>query len=423
MINLIEYGAGKFIPDSLLTKEDRVFLNEVQGEDATPRFYLKEVKDGIQVKPLNYVGVIQLDKVKINIFPRFSNRFRGLMQMLAFCHGLEYDYYKCKTRGETGESNLPDIIIGFMLEEIEKIFKQGAFREYRTYEGNLKYLRGRVDLKKQLSQNYLIASRLYCRYDELDTDIIENQIILKALEVARKIANNPRFMKTASRYYHFLKNYCKVYRGKTMPEISYHRLNYYYREAHYYARLLIENIGSRNIYRGQSQLGYTLLLDMNELFEVFVARLFTTFLGDKYLVRPQRTVTDAITDKNNYRYRDIIPDLYLEDKKTGRVTIIDTKNKNYGNVKVQSHDIYQLAFYGMYFFDYFQETANVIILYPAYEDVYFTDNVLYLNSYKNKGQKNSPAIKVRALNVNLFLQLIESRAKDEIKRLLRELVG
>ncbi|MFW6008788.1 MAG: 5-methylcytosine restriction system specificity protein McrC, partial [archaeon] len=120
------------------------------------------------------------------------------------------------------------------------------------------------------------------------------------------------------------------------------------------------------------------------------------------------------------RYRDIIPDIYLENKNTGKVTIIDTKNKNYSNRKVNNGDIYQMAFYGMYISDYFDEATNVCIIYPKYIDIAYNQKKLFLNSYRQKN--DSPSIKVKGLDINKFLQLIQDERKnyEQVKAFLHE---
>lgn len=425
MIKLIEYGKKKLIPDSLISKDDRIFLSKIQYKEGSnsPCFKLQENNEGVFIKPLNYVGIIQLSNIKINIVPRFDNQFSKLIQIISFSNNLKYKYYKRYTKSQNGILSLHEIIIELLLFEINMIVKQGAFKKYVKHERNSRILRGRIDLEKQVSKNQLMGNRIYCKYDELDTNIIENQVILKALDVCRKITTNEFLLKKAKRYNNLFESYCDKFTGNNFPKITYHRLNYYYKNAHFYSKLIIDNIGASNLYKGKDKSNYILLLDMNELLEELVATLYSKYLSNEFHVKSQKRVTDAITDKNNNRYRDIIPDLYLENKSTGKVIIIDIKNKDYGDRKVYNNDIYQLAFYGMYFSDYFNESADIVIIFPKYIDFQYRRMELNLNSYKQK--KDTPSIKVRDLDINMFLKLIEEESKnyDQIKVLLNEMLS
>lgn len=47
-------------------------------------------------------------------------------------------------------------------------------------------MKGRIDFTSQITKNYLRSDRIFCNYEELDTDIIENKVILEALNVCLK---------------------------------------------------------------------------------------------------------------------------------------------------------------------------------------------------------------------------------------------
>ncbi|MFW6238462.1 MAG: 5-methylcytosine restriction system specificity protein McrC, partial [Halanaerobiales bacterium] len=273
MIELTAYGEEKLLPAGKINREDRIFLHEQKDveDNQGQRFGLRETEEGLYIKPLNYVGVIQLSELKINIRPRFDGGFSRLIPLLSFCREMDYSFTLRNTGITTGELALEEVVVRLLLEEVEEILNRGAFKEYRTYERNLNVMRGRVDLRKQLTRNQLRGDRLYCRYDELDTDIIENRILLRALNIARRLHAGRDVTRRADRYYHRLARFCEEYRGKGMLELEYNRLNYFYRQAHFYCRLLLENTGTADIYRGQDSGYYTLLLDMNELLEEFVS--------------------------------------------------------------------------------------------------------------------------------------------------------
>jgi len=422
MIELTAYGNKRLLPAEDLSREDRIYLNQIRFAEETgqPRFKIKEAAAGIYLTPLSYVGVIQLENIKINIRPRFDENFSKLIQLLSFCRQQDYGFFEVNTESVRGELSLLEIIIKLLLAEVKLIFKKGAFKEYTTREENLQVLRGRIDFKKQLTKNQLRKDKLYCRYDELDTDILENRILLRALKIARQICRDDSLQEEVNRYYNWLRKYCDLFRGNSIPEIKYHRLNSYYQLAHFYSGMIIENVGAADIYRGEQENCYSLLFNMNQIFEEFVAVLFKKYMSAEYKIKPQARITDAIVDENRNRYRDIKPDLYLEHKASGQVIVIDTKNKNYGSKKVKNSDIYQLAFYGLYFFDYFEDSGQIIIVYPEYERELNSENTLFLNSCRQR--KKQPNIKIRGLVINEMLSLIKDKSRQEIKESLQEII-
>lgn len=414
MINLIEYDYwGKEIDKENITEDDRVFLNKLQYEDLKnypSRFNIVENKSTLTIKPLNYVGVIQLSKERINIVPRFDNGFEGLIQMIGFSKGIDYKYYKAKVDSSIDANNLYEIIVELLIIEIEMILKNGIFHEYVKCSENLKVLRGRIDMRNQITKNFLQGSKIYCNHDSLDTDVIENQIILSALDISSKTIKNKKLKDKVNKYKSMFSGLCDKYTNKNIGEIRYNRLNSYYEQVHFYSKIIIESLGVSDIYKGKNSSCYGLLIDMNELFELFVSRLFTEFLPSNYKVKSQIKITDAIVDKNKNRYRDIKPDIYIENKETKQVTIIDTKNKNYGSKKVLNEDIYQLSFYGMYFYDMFRETANISIIYPKYEENLNQDNKIYLNTYKSLDE--NIYLNVKGIDICEFLVLLKDKREN-----------
>lgn len=80
-------------------------------------------------------------------------------------------------------------------------------------------------------------------------------------------------------------------------------------------------------------------VDMNEIFEEFVAKLFAEFYAYKYKVESQKTKKAWIIDGQSSK--NIRTDILLADKQTGKQIVIDTKYKP----KVYDSDLYQIGFY------------------------------------------------------------------------------
>ncbi|MFL0248088.1 McrC family protein [Candidatus Clostridium stratigraminis] len=419
MINLIEYGQEGLIEKQYLDDEDRMHLSRLQYEDIKKgecRYYLREDYNGIYIKPLNYIGTIQLSKERINIYPRFDHDFSRLIQLILFTKDVKYKSFKQNLSINKSKEDLYEIIISLLLEEVFNIIKGGIFREYVSFNENLKVIRGRIDFKNQLTKNFLRGDSIFCNYEELNTNVLENQIIHKALNIAAKITTDNNNRKKIKNYASLFKEICEEYRGEKVPEISYNRLNSEYKEVHYYSKLLIESIGIGDLYKaGEHNSRYSLLIDMNELFEGFVAALTAKYLVSSYEVKPQFEVGNAILNYKNGTYRKIKPDIILRSKNDEEVIVIDTKNKAYGYHHVYNEDIYQLTFYGLYFYNMFKSKANIFIIYPQYENNDDIFQKIFINTLECNIVK--PCINVRAININDYLNLINEgiKSRDIIK--------
>lgn len=428
MIDLIEYGEEVLINKESYSEDDRIFLSNLQYEDIKKgecRYYIRENERGIYIKPLNYVGTIQLSKKRINILPRFDHDFRSLLNMILFAKDIKYKDFKQNIRVTKSNNDLYEIIISLLLEEVLNILKGNLFREYVNFNENLKVVRGRIDFANHLKKNFLRGDSIYCKYDELNPNVIENQIILKALSIAAHITGDLDKKKIIKKYLGIFKELCDELKGRKVPKISYNRLNSQYKEAHYYCKLLIECIGTENLYRvGEHSNRYSLLVDMNELFEMFVTKLFSKYLKSDYDIIPQWEISNAILNSKNKSYRRIKPDIVLINKKNkDDYIIIDTKNKAYGNKKVYNEDIYQLSFYGMYFYNMYKRKANIYIIYPKYENDPEKYEKIFINTIEESLDK--PCISVRSIDINEYLELIEKdvSVKADLKDKLRWMIS
>lgn len=418
MIKLIEYGQEVLVKREDYTDEDRVFLSKLQYENITSgecRFFIRESENGIYIKPQNYVGTIQLSKERINIFPRFDHDFKKLIYMIIFTKNVNYKAFKQNIKIEEANNDLYEIIIGFLLEEVTNILNNNIFKEYVIFNENLNTIRGGIDFSKHLTKNFLMGNNIYCKYEELNSDVIENQIILKALKMSAYVTNDSSKRKTIKRYIDIFSSLCNELRGNRVPQINYNRLNSQYIEAHYYSKLLIESIGSSSMYKGGNHNSrYSLLVDMNELFEKFVTRLFEKYIGSNYDVFPQCVISNALLDDKNKTYRKIKPDIVLKNiREANDYIIIDMKNKAYGNKNVQNEDIYQLTFYSMYFYNMFKIQSHTIIIYPKYENEIEKPENIFINTIADI--KDKPFIKVCSIDINECMDLINQGIKSKRK--------
>lgn len=406
MINIIEYGSEVFIDNTEYCSDDRIYLDSIKiSEDNKYKFDIRESSSGLYIKPFNFVGTIQLSKTRINIYPRFNHSFSKLIQMILFTKGIKYEYLKRDLDTNNSSMDLIEVVITLFLEEVKLILKNNLSKGYIDKTDNLNVMRGSINFTKHITNNYLRGESIYCDYDELSYDILENSIILRALKIALNKTTDYEKRREIRKYISILDGYCSEYKQSKFPKIQYNRLNSHYKEVHYYCELLIDVIGIDNIYEDGNFKGkYSILIDMNELFELFVVRLCEKYISNKYSILPQKIITNAITDKSGLCYRRIIPDILLIDKETKEYVIIDTKNKDYGNKKVSNEDIYQLSYYGMYFSNLFENNIRIVIVYPSYEENSMMKKDIFMRGIKNIN--SDIKINLIGIDINECLQYI-----------------
>ena len=75
------------------------------------------------------------------------------------------------------EDNYYDILVLVFLRELEQILQRGLLKGYQTFKENNSLVKGRILFKENIILNYNRPDRIYCSFDELSTDILENRII------------------------------------------------------------------------------------------------------------------------------------------------------------------------------------------------------------------------------------------------------
>ncbi|HQA50300.1 MAG TPA: hypothetical protein PLT89_06310 [Syntrophomonadaceae bacterium] len=414
--NLSEYQ-NLIIDNYKLATDERLYLSEVAG-DREERFHWRELKNGLEITATSWVGVIQLEGVVINIRPKFDPDFSGLLRMLAYARGNDYSATARETTFRKGV-HLLEIIVELLCREIDALLKLGVFKEYIHLEEDLSVLRGRPDLRRQLEVNCLSPIKIACSFDELSTDVLENRVIKTALENARRII----LPKALSLRVHYqlgvFSELCGAHQGE-FPSFTYNRLNEHYRRCHELCRLLLHSSGTGDLFFREDKGFFTLLLDMNVLFESFVTRLIDNHLPPDWRLRAQYRKSDAITWEDGSSYREIKPDILLI-APNGTHRIIDTKYKLYSEKKIDTADIFQLAYYAQSFLAKDEQGFyHACIIYPAADDSEPAGNTLFLNRriemYKGR-------IDVYALNLKKALRAIEEKDRAYLNNLVRDVLG
>ena len=201
--------------------------------------------------------------------------------------------------------------------------RKGFYRAYRHEEERLSYLRGRLDVHAHLRNPW--EPRLPCHYDEHSADVTDNQLLSWTLSrVARSGICQRQAQATVRRAYRSLQGFATLtpFTPQECVGRLYHRLNVDYQPMHVLCRFFLEHTGPTHRPGDKEMIPF--LIDMNRLFELFVAEWLKAHLSSDFHLRDQQRVTFSGSDTLHFQI-----DLVLFESGSGQpVAVIDTKYKS-----------------------------------------------------------------------------------------------
>ena len=359
------------LPELSLSAADQQLAESLKAGDAG-RLDVDELRQGIRIRARSWVGVIRFQNFEVRITPKLAGGNAGVVQMLTLTSGLSA---LRRNRGrrylDVEESvHLFDLIALLFAEACERIIQGGLLHDYVEQESDLPVLRGRLMVGQQVRRHYGRVDLLACRYDDHLTDIVENQILAAALTLCRSRVSHPTVRLHVHRLHTLFAATCSPEKLIDLKSIragmNYHRMNEHYREAHELAWLLFESMGVDDLLEAGQTRSFAFLLDMNQLFERFVARFVRHALQrTTYRIYPQKRDRSIIWDLMQKRpYTHIVPDILIESG-DGRRLAVDAKYKLYDERQLSTADIYQSFLYAYAYNDAGRHKPAAMLLYPA----------------------------------------------------------
>ena len=336
------------------------------------RLRVTELADSLRFDASAWVGVVRFTNVEVRVVPKLVGENLGVLQMLEYSSGLGAlaRLESARTLAADRDGSLVDLLALLLAEASIQIAKQGILQDYVTREDSLTRVRGRLLPYEQTVRHYGQLKTLECRFDELETDVVENQLLAGALAIAKRVSIDPEVRRLTARAHAVFSEVADTSAASSdTPELEYNRRNEHYRPAHIIARIFLRNLAVNDLYSPGAGDSFAFLLDMNRLFEDFVAKVLTNAFADTDIrVRPQARDKTLIRDARTGKpYAAVIPDILLE-RTTGRTLRIpvDAKYKLYDDRKIDQSDIYQTFFYAWAYADPSSpDEAPAFILYPG----------------------------------------------------------
>ena len=310
--------------------------------------------EGWYLTPLGYVGSIPLDGgLLIHLHPKTD--VRNIFRMIEHAFSIDFQLfdtlYQCDTLRDAA-----DALALILAERVLRRVRRGLYRAYLPRESRLESLRGRLDLPRYIRTDW--RSDLPCRFGEQTTDNPENGILRYTLELLlRSRTLSERTRPTVRKAWRILARHTTPtsFTARECAGRTYNRLNADYELLHTICRFFLETL--LPAYQEGDETSFAFLIDMNLLFERFVAGW----------LRSRRELEQAglrVTTQERARVSPasevtFIFDILVKEKMSGRtVHVIDTKYKIPD--KPSNRDIFQVVAYAAQ-----QECRSAILVYPA----------------------------------------------------------
>lgn len=364
-------GPGAFTRTHADKLVEKAILLSMSGEEGE-RVLVNHPK---KLRAQQVVGVLAADDVCLEILPKIdggesdASARRSLIHMLAAVYDLPI-HDGAVTELSWQRDDLLEILIRLFCDQLFAVVHRGLPRAYVQHEDDLRALRGRMDVIRQFSVLAASPQRLACRYDELSSDIALNQVMKAAVTCLRK---RSRSHDNQRKLYELELAFADV---ATVPvqalrweSIIIDRTNRAWSQLLALARLLLGN-RFQTTSLGDSQ-GFSLLFEMNTLFEEFVGRALERALaGTPIDVRLQGPRSFALQDLSSNTSRFATkPDISLR-LGSHSLMVIDTKWKRLkGAIDDPKQGVSQADIYQMMAYSHVYGCDRLMLLYPHHSEL------------------------------------------------------
>jgi 5-methylcytosine-specific restriction enzyme subunit McrC len=315
-----------------------------------------------RIKFSNYVGVIQVKNLTIEILPKADNTdlneaskdkwHDALISMLHECKLIKLDSI-LNARLKLKSASILDLYFDVFLTETERIVRQGFIKSYRKVSENLNKVKGKIQFTEHTRRNYLHKEKFFVEHKVYDVNNKFNQILLKALIILSGISNNPAYN---IRIKKLLLDFERVEEtnitSSWFTSLKFNRNSERYKAAVTLAKLIILRYSPD--LKGGNENVLAIMFDMNILYENYVYRKLKVLESDSTI-----PITKVRAQNRNpfWGTRGIKPDIIIESESGNYV--IDTKWKILKDRKPSDSDLKQIFVYNLHY-----ESDLGILLYP-----------------------------------------------------------
>lgn len=372
-----------------------------------------------RLRAQQFVGVLASPNVTLEILPKIDGLDTGatrrcLVHMLARVLNLDV---ASGTMVDLGwqRHDLLEILIRLFCDRLFEAVHRGLPRRYVGHEDDLAALRGRLDVKRQFAVLVPTPQKIACIYEDLSIDIPLNQImkaaVMRLLRISRAVENQRRLTELG---FTFADVSTVPVAALPWDRIVLDRTNSAWATLLNMAKLLL---GERfqTTSSGEAR-GFSLVFEMNKLFEEYVGRTLRRVLAGTGLdVRLQGPRDHALIASDLTGRFETWPDIVVS--RNGKpLLIVDTKWKRLKGLiddrkrGVGQADVYQMMAYAQVY-----RCNRLMLLYPHHYEIGAEEGLL--SSYRINGTEDT-----RLSVASLMLSDLASLG-NRLEKLVRSDIG
>lgn len=401
-------------------------INNRFGKEVFKAIYSQN--DKFFFKATQHIGLINIKGRIIQILPKTYHRDEECPEekrkqaIKNLFYMLNHTSFKLKDWDATVFEKFDDIfevLIYLFTKNLLEIIKKGFYRNYITIEENKSgALRGKLLIHKHATENFITKQKFYIEYDEFSENNLLNHVFKFATELLINLSNNDINKKLLRELKFILSDvdYQNI-TDSDLNRITFSRLNEHYKQPFNIAKMFIQRIWyPEYLMAPKAKEVYGFLIDMNELFEDFLAffikKYRTDILPDEYQhseILIQKSERHLVCDEKKNGVFKLKPDILIKEGAEFNL-IIDAKYKELKpderKLGISQEDMYQIYAYATRY-----DSPKTILVYPEYEN--------YQQSIKGEFYIESKKISVRSINLMMDL----SKNEEELKKCLKEILA
>lgn len=333
------------------------------------RLRVSEGRYGLVIQAKQHVGVLQLGPLRIRIQPKMPTK--ALWKAVSYALGLDQLIRHAPVEIEMA-GDFADLLALMLLQESERLWRFGIHRGYREESQWLATPRGRPDLITLARNGPLTEAKLPCRYYAFTADIVENQVVLAGLALARRLASQLKLRTSLHRAHQQWSTICTAVPlgGNLLDQADrkQNRLTQRYAPVHRLVRLLHERSGLDDEHQSGRDNLPGFLWNMAILFESFVARFLTEHLSDHEVLTQEklRHMYEVVQGGPALSAPRPRPDIVLRRRSDRKVLgVFDTKYKDLWDQALPREILYQMSVYALAWSQSQGKEVPAVVLYPT----------------------------------------------------------
>lgn len=349
-----------------LIKSSKEFLYIKQNFKSC--FDFIEGKNEVILKSKNTVGILDVGNSVYRIYPKVGN-ILGIFSIINRVNSSNYKNIDIKgylyldtnitVNVESNNNTLIETLILIFLNELCKVSKIGYTKNYIDKKENINFLKGKLNLDKQIRKN-ILGTKFYCSYNDITFCTAENIILYKCIDKILKRYKINKNIKYKLLYYkNQISELIEFYNIENidLSRIIYYknRTNLHYETVISIAEVILKDKFASTLKNGN---GYfcNFMVRTDLLFQQYIYILLNEVIKYKYenyYIKYQHTI-DSIKNVNSNlnivnetNFLKMKADFLIIEKSTERVKlVIDTKYIDiYSKNKLTNASYYQMISY------------------------------------------------------------------------------